>query len=201
MVVDAHPRPPTLQAIHHEDERRNLNAYDASLQRGLNRLDIDPHTPPRDGAGAWASEANRAVQQAQMENARMNASSVRFEGHPPTSYPHPSAQGMHYHTMSAPNASAMRESKRRGWYNGPMATHREERTAQDPRTSRVDKMVHPNFTGFSGFPARDQQPPGPQQQQPRHHQQEGSPSANNTLGRLEALVAVATGEGAATAAY
>jgi len=202
MMVDAHPRPPTLHAIHHEDERRNLNAYDASLQRGLNRLDIDPHTPPRDGAGAWASEANRAVQRAQMENARMNAPAVRFDAQPPTSYPHPGTQGMHYHTMSAPNVSAMRESKRRGWYNGPMATHREERMDQEPRASRVDRMVHPNFTGFSGFPARDQQPSGHQQQQPpHHHQQEGSSSTNNSLGRLEALVAVATGEGAATAAY
>ena len=56
------------------DERRNLNMYDASIQRGLNRLDINHNTPPRDSAGSWASEANKAVQaQAEHEIVQENA--------------------------------------------------------------------------------------------------------------------------------
>jgi hypothetical protein len=86
-----------------QDERRNLNMYDASIQRGLNRLDINHNTPPRDSAGSWASEANKAVQ-AQAEHVRLNPPTVRFEERPsvyqgpkPTSAP----RSLHQHTMSA----------------------------------------------------------------------------------------------------
>lgn len=167
------------------DDRRNLNMYDASLQRGINRLDIGHRTPPSDSAGSWASEANKAVQ-AQGERVQ---SHVRFEEPPRERYGPPPSRSLHQHTMSAPSFATSRESKRHGWYNGPVAQHRDAPPAQDSRAAQVDKMVHPNFTGFSGFPAREQQPPA--QQQPEH-----PPNS-----RFDALVAVATNESSTATAY
>ena len=217
MMVDSQPRPPVLQQRDPSapEDRRNLNVYDASLQRGLTRLDIGPNTPPRDSAGAWASEANKAVQ-AQTENARVNAPVVRFEDQQPpsTSYHHsggPAGPGrsLHQQTMSAPSIATSRENKRRGWYNGPLASQRDEgqRPSHDPRVPHVDRMVHPNFTGFSGFPAREPQQPPPQQppqhqhQQQQQQQQERPVNGGDPLRRLEALVAVATSEGSTATAY
>ena len=220
MMVDTQPsRGPPGQTATRDmampEERRNLNVYDANIQRGLHRLDISPRTPPRDSAGAWASEVNKAVQ-VEAENSRANPHHVRFEGHqpPPTSYPAASgiapAQSYHQHTMSAPSFASTRD-KRRGWYHGPVAVHREDaiRSAHDPRTAHADRMVHPNLNRFSGFPARDQQAssghPSQQQQQPPppppQSQQERSVNNSDPLRRLEALVAVATSEGSTAAAY
>ncbi|KAK7416987.1 Up in starvation [Neonectria punicea] len=185
------------------EERRNLNMYDASLQRGLGRLDINHSTPPRDSAGAWASEVHKAVQ-AQAEQVRQNPPTVRFEEQPPTYHaPKPAAasRALHQHTMSAPSTTS-RDSKRHGWYHGPVTVHRDARQMpeQDPRMAHVDRMVHPNFTGFSGFPVKEAQG----QQHPHQHQQQQPqerPGSNDPLGRLEALVAVATSEGSTAAAY
>ncbi|KAF4121624.1 hypothetical protein GMORB2_2032, partial [Geosmithia morbida] len=146
MLLDSQqPRPREM------DERRNLNAYDASIQRGLNRLDIGPNTPPRERAAAWLADVSKT--HAQLESARTNPSIVRFEGQPPPSYatgPPVSGAGrgrsLHQHTMSAPSMVTSRESKRRGWYNGPLTVHQEEdqqqqqqqqqRPAADPRVAR-----------------------------------------------------------------
>ncbi|KAI9150127.1 C2H2 finger domain transcription factor dvrA [Paramyrothecium foliicola] len=193
MVIDAEPaprsalQPPTLEATP-IDDRRNLNLYDASLQRGLNRLDINHTTPPRDSAGAWASEVHKAVQ-AQAEQSRLNPPVVRFEdqqGPPYANHSMGSSRSFHHQTMSAPSITASRESKRHGWYNGPVMQQRESPPQQgqhDPRVAHVDRIVHPNFQGFSGFPGRNQG--APQQQQDRS-------ATTDPLGRLEALVAVAT---------
>lgn len=192
------PRSALQLASGESEERRNLNLYDASLQRGLNRLDIGPNTPPRDSAGAWASEVNKAVQ-AQAEQVRVNGPTVRFEEQPP-SYQNPNAvvasRALHHQTMSAPSITTSREGKRHGWYNGPVTVHREappsQVAQQDPRAAHVDRMVHPNFNGFAGFPGRDQ----PAQQNPQERSANG-----DGMGRLEALVAVATGEGSTATAY
>ncbi|WXC52852.1 hypothetical protein QX201_012518 [Fusarium graminearum] len=238
MIVDAEPHvrgpyQPHLPETPMQDERRNLNMYDASIQRGLNRLDINHNTPPRDSAGSWASEANKAVQ-AQAEHVRLNPPVVRFEERPsayqgskPTSAP----RSFHQHTMSAPSITTSRENKRRGWYHGPVSVQRDGRVPQepqDPRLAHVERMVHPNFTGFSGFPVKEAPPPShhhyqhPQQQQQlppqaqqqgqqhqyqqvqhpqQQQQQQGRPGSNGSLGRLEALVAVATSEGSTAKAY
>lgn len=167
------------------DDRRNLNMYDASLQRGINRLDIGHRTPPSDSAGSWAAEANKAVQ-AQGERTHGH---VRFEEPLRERYGPPPSRSLHQHTMSAPSFATSREAKRHGWYHGPVTQHSEAPPAQDGRAAQVDKMVHPNFTGFSGFPAREQPPPPePQQEHP----------ANS---RFDALVAVATNEGTTATAY
>ena len=167
------------------DDRRNLNMYDASLQRGLTRLDISHKTPPGDTAASWASEANRAMQ-AQAEQVQ-GGPTVRFEDQVPPSRQHAAAvnagRSLHQHTMSAPGGPTPRENKRHGWYQGPV--RQEERP-------HVDRMEHPNLNGFNGFPGREQ----PQQQQPS---QEGGNGDN--LRRLEALVAVATSEGSTATAY
>ncbi|KAL6891828.1 hypothetical protein GGI43DRAFT_199582 [Trichoderma evansii] len=224
MAVDselAH-RPPVMEAIQ-PDERRNLNMYDVSLQRGLGRLDIGHKTPPRDSAGMWASEVHKAVQN-QMDHARMNQPTVRFEEQPrPSHQVPPSAvpsRSFHQHTMSAPALASVREGKGHGWYQGSSAA------AQDARNPHVERMVHPNFTGFAGFPAREQPPQEQRQQQPQVHyhqqppplqqqsqqqqqshyhqqqqrQQQDRSNNPDSLRRLEALVAVATSEGSNTAA-
>ncbi|KAF7546142.1 hypothetical protein G7046_g9396 [Stylonectria norvegica] len=188
------------------DDRRNLNLYDASLQRGLTRLDINHGTPPRDSAGAWASEVNQAVQ-AQAEQVRMNPPTVRFEDQQPPSYqamnPAIASRALHQQTMSAPSVPTTREGKRRGfYYQTPVAIHQAPvppPPMQDPRVAHVDRMVHPNFTGFSGFPTREQQAQQQQQQQQQQQHQERSPNGDNL--RLQALVAVATGEGSTATAY
>lgn len=167
------------------DDRRNLNRYDASLQRGINRLDIGYRTPPSDSAGSWASEANKAVQ-AQAERVHNH---VRFEEPPRERYGPPPSRSLHQHTMSAPSFATSREAKRHGWYNGPVAAQRDNVPAQDSKVAQVEKMVHPNFTGFSGFPVPEQPPPTQQQQE---H------PANS---RFDALVAVATNESSTATAY
>ncbi|OAA36476.1 C2H2 transcription factor [Metarhizium rileyi] len=180
------------------DERRNLNMYDASLQRGLNRLDISHKTPPRDGAGSWASEANRAVQaQGERVQTQVSQPSVRFEDQVPPSRQFPSSvhsgRSLHQHTMSAPLIATPRENKRHGWYNGPApAQAAVGHVVHDARGAHVERMVHPNFTGFSGFPVREQQAQPPQQDGQRNPE---------SLRRLEALVAVATSEGTTATAY
>ena len=188
---------PQLEVIQ-ADERRNLNMYDASLQRGLTRLDIGRKSPPRDSAGAWASEVNRAVQ-AQAEHVRQNPPTVRFQDQLPPSRQNPSAGSgfsLHQHTMSAPSIATSRESKRHGWYHGPAMPQDNAPTPQDPRVAHVERMTHPNFNGFSGFPSREQQA-----QQQQQQQQQDRPATNDPLRRLEALVAVATSEGSTATAY
>ncbi|KAK1965909.1 hypothetical protein LY78DRAFT_79105 [Colletotrichum sublineola] len=202
------------------EDRRNVSQWDMGLHRGLTRLDITSNkTPPRDSAGAWANEVNQAVQ-AQAEQVRMNPPTVRFEIDPP-SYSNSSAfTRNHQHTMSAPSI-ASRENKRHGWYHGPTGSSihgpRPQAPNNDPRGPHVNRIVHPNMTAFSGFPARqpEQQQPTPppppppqqqhQQQQQQHqqhpHQQQQQPGNPDPLRRLEALVAVATGEGTTAAAY
>ncbi|KAH0529891.1 hypothetical protein TsFJ059_004588 [Trichoderma semiorbis] len=208
MSVDPEPalRPPVMEAIQ-ADERRNLNMYDVSLQRGLGRLDIGHKTPPRDSAGMWASEVHKAVQ-SKVDQARLNPPTVRFEEQPrPSHQVQPSAppsRSFHQHTMSAPTLA--REPRGHGWHQSP----------QDMRDPRVERMVHPNFNGFAGFPAREpqehpqqqhyhqqqplQQQQMQQQQQQQQRQQQERSNNPDSLRRLEALVAVATSEGSNTAA-
>ncbi len=69
-------RPSSPSAEVATEDRRNVVHWDMGLHRGLTRLDIN--TPPRDSAGAWASETNQAVQ-AQAERA---APTVRFDTEP-----------------------------------------------------------------------------------------------------------------------
>ncbi|KAG6164774.1 hypothetical protein E4U11_000917 [Claviceps purpurea] len=207
MAIDAESSPyrrpyqPGASEMMQPEERRNLNMYDASLQRGLNRLDINHKTPPRDSAGSWASDANRAM--AQVEQMQMSQPTVRFEDQrPPLRHygPTPAAgRSFHQHSMSAPSITIPRENKRHGWYHGPLSPPSQGsggQYAQDTRTTHVDRIVHPNFNAFSGFPAREQQ-------QPSHasHPQQERQGNSESLRRLEALVAVATSEGTAAAAY
>lgn len=196
MMVDAEMASPQ----HPDDERRNHSQWDMGLHRGLTRLDISKHnTPPNDSAGAWANETERAMQ-AQAEQARAHPPTVRFQVEPQPMAPLPpraAPRGYHQHTLSAPSITTARESKRHGWYHGPMNTHSEAPELHaEPRQPRVDRMVHPNIAAFSGFPAREhpQQPPQPNPQQ-------NKPASPDSLRRLEALVAVATSEGKTAAAY
>lgn len=194
MIVDSEgSNPPTLlPSANISTERQALPQWEMGLHRGLNRLEINNTTPPRDGAGAWANEVQQAMQ-SRLEPPRAYQPTVRFEAQPQVVHapPAPSAAGPprgHQHTMSAPLIStnrAHRDAKRHGWYNGPVTVHEDRVLEGRPH---VDRMAHPNLHAFSGFPAREQQPP-----------QYPAQATNPELRRLEALVAVATSESSSTA--
>ncbi|KAK0624428.1 hypothetical protein B0T14DRAFT_196140 [Immersiella caudata] len=211
MMIDSehgHPRPLLPSGDAAGDRRDLATQWDMGLHRGLTRLDIN--TPPKDSAGAWASEVNQAVQ-AQAEQARvapMQQPTVRFETEvktqapqismPPSTGP-PMMGSRHHYTMSAPSISTPRESKRHGWYHGPAVTvHPAGETIHEGR-AHVDRIVHPNVSAFQGFPARE---PPQSMHQPTSHpvdrmeriMERPHPASN---ARLEALVAVATSEGTA----
>lgn len=211
MMIDSeHAHPPAYLAngdMGGHDRRDVAAQWDMGLHRGLTRLDIN--TPPKDSAGAWASEVNQAVQaQAEQARAAPLQPTVRFEvevktANVPTSMPPANGSAMpssrHHYTMSAPSISTPRDSKRHGWYHGPAVTvHPAGETIHEGR-SHVDRIVHPNVSAFQGFPAR-RSPPSIHQ--PTSHpvdrmeriMERPHPASN---ARLEALVAVATSEGTA----
>ncbi|ORY67178.1 uncharacterized protein BCR38DRAFT_152522 [Pseudomassariella vexata] len=174
------------------EERRGSTNWDVSLHRGLTRLDISTSntTPPRDGAGSWAHEVNQLVE-AEADRVRLNPPMVRFNDNIIIERSNPSMtienKSFHQHTMSAPSITG----KRHGWYNGPVTVHTD---APPEKMARVERMVHPNIGEFAGFPARQNVSP---QQPPRS---DNATDRDNML-RLQALVAVATSENSATAAY
>lgn len=175
-----------------QGEEETRPQWETGLHRGLTRLGIS-NTPPRDGAGAWANETERAVQ-ARGEQSRGNQPVVRFQVEPPPAG-HPARaapRAYHQHTFSAPSMGTSRESKRHGWYHGPPPQGHDAAQGDggDPR-SRVERMVHPNVAAFAGFPAREAQAQA----------QQGAPENQEALKRLEALVAVATSEGKTATAY
>lgn len=198
MMIDAdttHPPPLLPAADAGTDGRRNTVNWDMGLHRGLTRLDITSNnTPPRDGASAWAQEASQAVE-AEADRVRHNPPTVRFNepvvvNESPSKMSTPS-RAFHQHTMSAPAISRPRETKRHGWYHGPVTVHTE---APPEKIARVDRMVHPNISQFPGFPAREA-PSAPQSSN------KDNPGDRDNMLRLQALVAVATSEGNATTAY
>lgn len=171
------------------------------LHRGLNRLEISnltrpnthdstPPPPGQDGAGTWANEV-RAAMQARVEQPRPYQPTVRFEAQPQVVPPpaHALSRGPlrgHQHTMSAPLITNARETKRRGWYNGPSTVH--EDRVLEPRPY-VERIAHPNLHHFTGFPARGP-PPQPQQS-----------TGPDPYSGFNALVAAAASESSTAAAY
>jgi hypothetical protein len=220
MMIDSEaPRPPAPfygGESGTNDQRGHATQWDGNLHRGLNRLDIN-NTPPRDSAGTWASEANQAL------HARAEQARVRFEqpevnpvptAHPPMGPAAGLLPPRHQHTVSAPSFNTPRESRRHGWYNGPVTGHPAGETIHEGRP-RVDRIVHPNVSSFQGFPAREQPPVIHQQQAgppermervERMERMERIPERppnqdSESTKRLDALVAVATGQGSVAAAY
>jgi C2H2 transcription facotor len=201
MMIDPETsHPPTMLPSSESipEERRNPTNWDMGLHRGLTMLDItsNRNTPPKDSASSWAQEANRAVE-AEAERVRMNPPTVRFNepvvvNNGPPRNGTPPTRGFHQHTMSAPSGPGMRESRRHGWSQGPAIVHSD---APPEKMARVERMVHPNISHFSGFPARAEHSPPQQPPNPNH-----STEKDNML-RLQALVAVATSEGSTTTAY
>ncbi|KAI0414658.1 hypothetical protein F5X98DRAFT_240636 [Xylaria grammica] len=183
---------PTANIVESEERRNTTNTdWDMGLHRGLTRLDISSNLTAVDSASTWAREANQAMDaQADRVN-RLNPPTVRF--HEPVladrSLKSFAPRSFHQYTVSAPSTASSRESKRRGWHQNSISSHAE---TPPGKMARVDRMVHPNVSEFPGFPAREN-PPGP----PARDEDLGE----RGMGRLQTLVAVATGEGNATKAY
>ncbi|KAI1631904.1 hypothetical protein F4809DRAFT_130753 [Biscogniauxia mediterranea] len=199
MMVDSetsHP-PALLPAANSSeaDERRSTAGWDMGLHRGLTRLDLTSNAPLQaDTASSWAREASQAVE-AQAERVRLNPPTVRFhepivveDVRPSINSPAP-PRAFHQHTMSAPSIASSRESKRRGWFHGPVTVHAE---SPPEKMARVDRMIHPNISEFPGFPAREN---------PNAVPRDNNAGGKDNMLRLQALVAVATSEGNATTAY
>lgn len=201
MMIDARgTRESLLPSASISDERRNVNMpqWDMGLHRGLTRLEISNTTPPpRDGAGAWANEVQQAMQ-ARMEPAqpppRPYQPTVRFEPEPqivghsrPTPPSHIVPRG-HQHTMSAPLISSNRDTKRHGWFNGPVTVHEDrvlEAHGRPHGHPHVERLAHPNLHAF-GFPSREES---------ERRRNDSSDSR-----RFDALVAVAASEGSTATA-
>ncbi|KAI0148610.1 hypothetical protein GGR57DRAFT_505077 [Xylariaceae sp. FL1272] len=174
------------------DEKRGASSWDMGLHRGLTRLDITSNpAPPVDTASSWAQEANQAMD-AQIDRVRHNPPTVRFNEPIRTENAPRPPRAFHQHTMSAPSI-AMRDSKRRGWYQGSVSVHAD---APPEKLARVERMIHPNVHEFSGFPARENAVANTVSVQ----REEDSAEKEKML-RLQALVAVATSEGSAATAY
>jgi hypothetical protein len=197
MIVDSevvHP-PALLPAANtsEPEEKRNTTNWDMGLHRGLTRLDITSNPATQaDGASSWAREANQAMD-AQADRVRLNPPTVRFHESVMTDERSTSVHTprvFHQHTMSAPSITTPREYKRRGWYHSPVSIHAD---APPEKMARVERMIHPNISEFSGFPARENPPSGAAR--------EDHPGEREKMLRLQALVAVATSEGNATPAY
>ncbi|KAI0201387.1 hypothetical protein F4808DRAFT_459877 [Astrocystis sublimbata] len=162
---------------------------DMALHRGLTRLDITSNPMPSDSASSWARDANQAME-VQADRVRLNPPTVRFyepsiRNHSPAA---PSPRN-HKYTMSAPSIAGPQVKRRSCFQNGTSA-HAE---APAGKMARVERMIHPNMGHFSGFPARHDPPPASNPRDEGHGSRE-------TM-RLDALVAVATGEGGTTQAY
>ncbi|KAI9745867.1 MAG: hypothetical protein M1818_000548 [Claussenomyces sp. TS43310] len=206
MMVDTPSRAPFVHTREAHDDRRSHPQWDMGLHRNLTRLDIAQGTPPADPAGAWASEANRAVQaqaeQTRAEHARI-APSVRFEQ--PYQAREVRAPAYPAHHTSAPPTTP-RELKRHGWYNGPMGFQHD---ARRQRTSPEDSSSSEGVPGTprSSYHAESNPSIVPSSSYTYTHDprcmpgmQQEDPKGDGML-RLEALVAVATSEENATAAY
>ncbi|KAI1277335.1 hypothetical protein F5Y07DRAFT_110475 [Xylaria sp. FL0933] len=180
---------PTANVVESED-RRNTTSWDMGLHKGLTRLDITSNSVASENASTWARDTTQAVV-AQADRVRQHPPTVRFHEsvfaeNPPKTF---SPRAFHQHTVSAPSIASTRESKRRGWHQSGISAYGE---TPPEKMARVDRMVHPNVSQFTGFPARENPPgPAPREQNP----------GDRGLVRLETLVAVATGEGNATRAY
>lgn len=226
MMIDTPSRAP----MHHHaefprsEERRSTIQWESNLPRNFTRLEI----ARPDDASAWASDVNRAVQeraqQAQAEPPlRAAAPRLNFG---PAIYPEPPPARHHHHhhahPASAPALTA-REAKRQGWYAGPVAPPPTQRPHHH-RTSPEGSSSSEN--GVPGTPTNPASPGGEYnpvivQHAPHHHGAGGGamppyaafPAAamemaargkeDGGMMRLEALVAVATGErgDVAAAAY
>ncbi|KAI1752984.1 hypothetical protein F4782DRAFT_108605 [Xylaria castorea] len=180
---------PTANTTEPDEKRRAVN-WDMGLHRGLTRLGITSNPMPPDGASAWAHDANQAMD-VQADRVRLNPPAVRFQ-EPIMTENLPKINGPRFHkyTMSAPSIASSREPKRRGYYQNGTSAQAE---APPEKMARVDRMIHPNIREFSGFPARENPPPG------SSSRDEGP--GDRGMVRLETLVAVATGEGNTTKAY
>lgn len=132
MMIDTPSRPP----MNYDRDRPMSQHWEQGMNRNMNRLDIAQGTPPADAASQWANEANRAVQTAREQVRQQPA--VRFEESSFTARPQTSGgYPQHPHHVSAPVAPVTpRESKRQGWYNGPIAQPNMQQPAQ--RTSPAE---------------------------------------------------------------
>ncbi|KAI1812838.1 hypothetical protein GGS20DRAFT_516315 [Poronia punctata] len=174
------------------EERRSIGSWDMGLHQGLTRLDITSNPMPQaDRSSPWPYEPNSGVD-APADRTRSKAPTVRFNEPVRTESSSMSvrSRAFHQHTMSAPSTATPRDYRRRAWLQNPASAHSE---ASSGPPSRVDRIVHPNISEFTGFPAKESL-------QPRSPREESSSDRQDML-RLDALVAVATSEGHTTAAF
>ena len=224
------PIPPPEQ-YQRRDDRRNHPQWDMGLHRNLTRLDIAQGTPPTDTASVWASETARAVQaQAEHARAqptvrfeqsvynapRESTNTYQTQHHASAPPLTPREQKRHgwyngpvtvvQHDTRGQRTSPEDSSSSEGGIPGtpgsvsvadyhPLIVHSSEYV--EPSHRAIPTNPYANYTPRN---AGGSYPYGHDSQSMHQHPVHEEPKPDSML-RLEALVAVATSEETATAAY
>lgn len=225
MMIDTPSRAPMHYTEYSRpEERPSTIQWETNLPRNFTRLEIAQTTNRGDDASAWASDVTRAVQERAQQAQTELQRSAPF-GAP--IYSSQEAHSRHAHHISAP-ALTPRESKRQGWYARPPVQW--QRTSPEGSSSSENGVPGtPNSVANPDYPPVIVQPGGWEDSRPRLERGPGpafsmieqaisvyesggalpprppreETKTDNSMLRLEALVAVATGEreNAAAAAY
>ncbi|KAI9816619.1 MAG: hypothetical protein M1827_001752 [Pycnora praestabilis] len=220
---------PIEQSTSGPDNRRGHAQWDMSLHQNLTRLDIANATPPKESTIQWGpslSAEAKVINNTPRPNTAPQPA-AQSQPRPVDNRPVPISTDSHEDFAYRPQETPKR-SKRMGWYNGPLSgankvsfTHRtspgEDSSSSDgvptPSTSSLGEY-HPSIVHSNGY--IEGSPAGVSTVEPQHgfalSNTPGTGSVevnesetalrNRDMGRLEALVAVATSEDkAANAAF
>ncbi|KFY52012.1 hypothetical protein V496_08696 [Pseudogymnoascus sp. VKM F-4515 (FW-2607)] len=135
--------------------------WESSLPRNFTRLEIAQQTSRPDDASAWATDATRAVHERAAQQSQMSPRPQPRVSFSATTYsPHDPPSRHQNHHISAPPLTP-RDSKRQGWYAGPLPPR--QRPSPEGGSSSSDNGIPgtPRMTGHGDYgPVIVQQPGG-----------------------------------------
>lgn len=125
--------------------------WDSSLPRTFTRLEIAQQTSRPDDASSWATEATRAVQERAAQQSQVSPRPQPRVSFSPATYPTQEPPSHHpNHHISAPPLTP-RDSKRNGWYAGPLPQR--QRPSPEGGSSSSDNGIPgtPRMTGHGDY--------------------------------------------------
>ncbi|OBT75487.1 hypothetical protein VF21_04929 [Pseudogymnoascus sp. 05NY08] len=135
--------------------------WDINLPHNFTRLEIAQQTSRPDDASAWATDATRALQERASQQSQVYSRPQPRVSFSATTYPAQEPPTRHpNHHISAPPLTP-RESKRQGWYAGPIPQR--QRPSPEGGSSSSDNGIPgtPRMTGHGDYgPVIVQQPGG-----------------------------------------
>ncbi|KAI9738184.1 MAG: hypothetical protein M1834_008682 [Cirrosporium novae-zelandiae] len=219
----------TEQAVNPSESRRGHASHvswDMSLHRNLTRLDITGGTPPKE-TGSWGQQVV-----GELQNVAARAAAPHNYTYPPqvTPWAHQESRPQPTEPHLVQQPVTPREQKRHAWYQGPVPTQQNSAYRRSPEDSSSSEGVPtPSTSALEYYPAivhsngyveshhvpaaeatQEACAPRPTNGSSFRLPDDSSqrvlvpeiPPVNNDMGRLEALVAVATSEEkAATTSY